>query len=145
MYTKLTDLQNKITSLIYFNCDFVHPTRLGHGRTLQRCEDKEHKEKFFNRLIYNFGNDTCIKKYLVIDFDFENSKVTIGKKSFTVIPDYEYTYKRSRSNILAIDGIKGFYSHLVYCMEYDSALCYYTLGVLERIFKTKAIEVIKAD
>src|SRR5690606_18110807 len=110
-----------------------------------RCEDKEHKEKFFNRLIYNFGNDTGIKKYLVVDFDFENSKVTIGKKSFTVIPDYEYVYKRSRNNILAIDGIKGFYSHLVYCMKYDSALCYYTLGVLENIFKTQATEVIKAD
>jgi len=141
MYTKLTNFDNKVTSLIYFNCDFVHPARLGHGRMLQRCEDNEYKQKFFDRLIYNFGNEKGIKSYLVIDFNFEKSEITIGEKTYQVIENYEYVYKKSRNKILAINGIKGFYSHLVYCMKYDGALCYYTIGVLERIFKTEAIKV----
>lgn len=141
MYTKLTDLKNKITSLIYFNCDFVHPSRLGFGNCLQRCEDNEHKEKLFNRIIFNFGNEKGIKSYLVVNFDFDKELISINNKSFKVIQDFEYIYKKRSNTISAINGIKGLYNHIVYAMAYDSAICYHTLDALEKWFKTSSVKI----
>lgn len=142
MYTKIKDFKSGITSLIYFECDMFFATKLGHGNAVQRCEDNEQKEKTFERIIYTFGYKEYIKYFLVLDFNFEESTVTVDGKTMKIENSMDFVYKKTRGNkVLAIDGIQGFYKHVVDCMKYDSAFCHYFLGVIERIFGTKATKI----
>lgn len=150
MYTKIQDLNSRVTSLIFFNCDFAHVWALPFGNSIQRCESanssmyshqREEYARKFKRVIYTFGNSEKIKKYLVLDFDFENNKVTINNKIFNVGHSLEFIYKKTRgNNIQCINGIEGFYKHIVDCMNYESAFNYHMLCTLEKWSKTKAIE-----
>ena len=49
-----------------------------------------------------------------ITFDFENKEVTTEKNTYSVINDYEYTYKihKKDKKILSVGGIDGFYKFI---------------------------------
>ena len=146
MYTKITDLDNKITSLTFYKCDmFLFPRDF--GRTFQRCEmtakfwqDKELIKGKFKRVIYTFGNEYAIKKYIILDFNFEDSEVKINGKLFKITQSSEFIYKKLQGNkIGCINGIQGFYEHIVYCIDYDSPFNYHMLCTLEKWSKKEAI------
>lgn len=90
--------------------------------------------KHFNKLFYNFYNvwGQQVKEGILIQFDFENSKVKIGNKEYKVDRDREFTYKFLKTKIKAIDGIEGFYEFVLESMHSDSPFNGSFYGVLEK-------------
>ena len=132
MYIKCnTEKQNFLT---WYEGDFYHIKEITAATQFQPCEPEEEKTIFTN-LFYIMRNS---KKNIFIHFDFENEKITIdGKKQYKIIQNYEFTFKKTRSNnILAINGIKGFYKFVLESMNMNkSAFASYTFGVLENLAK----------
>ena len=131
MYIKCsTEKQNFLT---WYEGDFYHIKEITGATKFQPCEPEEEKNIFTN-LFYILRS----KKNIFIHFDFENEKITIdGKKQYKIIENYEFTFKKTRgNNILAINGIKGFYKFVLESMNMNkSAFASYTFGVLENLAK----------
>lgn len=142
MYKKNLTFTNEPNILFYAECDLFYIKQITGISGFQPCELKEETNTKFNRILYNYGNDKGIKGYLFMDFDFENSTVTIDGKTMNIIHNYEFTYKKTRgNNILAVNGIEGFYNTVVRFAAYDSAFCTFFMGALEYMFKVKHIKI----
>lgn len=102
--------------------------------SFQVCEKNEEKNNF-KKLFYVFYNlyGQPVKS-LFIYFDFENNIVTTesGKK-YKVLNDYKYTYKIQKTQIKAINGINGFYNHILESMHVDSAFNSSTYYMIEKL------------
>jgi hypothetical protein len=131
MYIKCsTEKQNFLT---WYEKDFYHIKEITGATNFQPCEPEEEKNIFTN-LFYMLRS----KKNIFIHFDFKNEQITIdGKKQFKIIVNHEFTFKKTRgNNILAANGIKGFYSFVLESMNTEkSAFSSYTFGVLENLSK----------
>lgn len=131
MYVKC----NNAEFLTWFRGDFFHIKTASGATQFQACEPEEEKEIKTN-LFYIIGNET-IKKAIYIKFDFENSTFEVNNIIYNVVNNYEFTFKKTRgNNILAINGIFGFYNFILSSMNIEkSAFSSYTYGVLEKLAK----------
>lgn len=65
-----------------------------------------------NTILYNLDGKKF--KEFILDFDFENEKLTINSvKTFRVEQDHEFTYKFMKTKIKAIGGIKRLYGFIL--------------------------------
>lgn len=131
MYIKCSN--EKQNFLTWYENDFFHIKEVTGAPKFQPCEPEEEKTIFTN-LFYILRS----KKNIFIHFDFENEKITIdGKKQYKIIENYEFTFKKTRgNNLLAINGIKGFYKFVLESMNSEkSPFARYTFGVLENLAK----------
>lgn len=102
--------------------------------SFQVCEKDEEKNNF-KKLFYIFYNlyGQPVKSVFIY-FDFENNLVLTEKeKKYKVLNSNEYTYKVQKTQIKAINGIKGFYSHILKSMHVDSPFNASTYHILENL------------
>jgi hypothetical protein len=131
MYIKCSN--EKQNFLTWYEGDFYHIKEITGATTFQPCEPGEEKTIFTN-LFYILRSG----KNLFLHFDFENETITIdGKKRLKIIENQEFTFKKTRgNNLLACNGIKGFYKFVLESMNYkDTAFYTYTFGVLQNLAK----------
>ena len=131
MYIKCSN--EKQNFLTWYENDFYHIKEVTGATKFQPCEPEEEKNIFTN-LFYILRS----KKNIFIHFDFKNEKITIdGKREYKIIENYEFTFKKTRgNNLLAINGIKGFYKFVLESMNSEkSPFSSYTFGVLENLAK----------
>lgn len=98
----------------------------------QCCEDKEELNNFKRVFVlyYNiYGQPVKDKKGIIVDFDFDNEVIYINDKKFKVKEDDKYAYKFQKTQIKAVDGIKGLYKHTVEAIHVESAFngVFYTI------------------
>ena len=136
-YVKNYDADQKKGFIYYGGTDFHHVRKITNLTSFQPCEDREHLNNTFDNVIYFWRN-----QYHILNFDFKNSKVTINGKTFNIILNYEFTYKKTHgNNILAIGGVEGFFKHIVDSIAVDSAFCSYMFNVITRMTKTEPKEI----
>jgi hypothetical protein len=102
--------------------------------SFQVCEKLEEKNNFKNifYIFYNIYGKPV--KYIFIYFDFENNIViTENGKKYKILKDFEYTYKIQKTQIKAINGIKGFYNHIVESMNVNSAFNSSTYNIIDKL------------
>lgn len=102
--------------------------------THQNCEPKEEQSNFETIffIFYNIWGQQVKAKML--HFDFENETVTTEQgRTYKVKKDSEYVYKIQKTQIKAIDGIKGLYEHIVKTMDVDSPLNTVTYNIIEKL------------
>ena len=102
--------------------------------SFQVCEKNEEKNNFKNVLyiFYNIYGQPV--KSAFIYFDFENSLViTENGKKYKVINNSEYTYKIQKTQIKAINGINGFYNHILESMQVNNAFNCSTYNVINKL------------
>ena len=88
-------------------------------------------QKHFNTVLYSFYNIYGERvKSMLVNFDFDNSTITVNGRTLKVEADREYTYKVLKTKIRAIDGIKGLYKHILEAMHVDSVFNTSTYNVL---------------
>lgn len=76
---------------------------------------------YFDTMLYSFYNiDGKRVKNVFVKFDFDNSTITINNKTVKVVECTDFVYKVMKTKIKAIDGIKGFYKHILECMHIES-------------------------
>ena len=129
MYVKC----NNSEFLTWFEGDFFKIKEISGATSFQPCEPKEERNINTN-LLYILGR-SVVKRFLYIEFDFENSTLTINNKTYNVLINYEFTYKKTRgNNILAYNGLKGLYSFILDSMNIkESPFSITTLDFLEKL------------
>lgn len=68
-----------------------------------------------------------------VNFDFDNSTITVNGRAVRVEKDNEYTYKVLKTKVKSINGIKGLYKHILESMYVDSVFNCATWNVLAKI------------
>ena len=88
-------------------------------------------QRYFNRLLYSFYNIYGQRvKSLLVQFDFDNSTITVNGRTLKVESDREYTYKILKIKVKAINGIEGLYKHILESMHVDSVFNCSTYSIL---------------
>jgi hypothetical protein len=100
----------------------------------QVCEEKEERNNFKNVFFIFYNIYGQPKKAKLLQFDFDNNKViTETGRSYKMTECNEYVYKIQKTQIKAIDGIKGFYKHIIEAMHVDSAFNSHTYNIIEKL------------
>lgn len=128
MYTKNYEIKQNEGFIYNSDIDFSIIKKATGLSSFQRCEDKEQRSIKIKNVLYMFRN-----KYLILSFDFEKSNFKIGNQEFKVIENREFTYRKySKNKIGAINGIEGFYSFIIDCINPDDVFNYHVLGLLSK-------------
>lgn len=91
-------------------------------------------KKYFNTILYSFYNIYGQRvKSIMVNFDFDNSTITVNGQTVKVEEDNEYTYNVLKTKVKAINGIKGLYKHILESMYVDSVFNCATWNVLAKI------------
>ena len=91
-------------------------------------------QKYYNTLLYSFYNIYGERvKSMLVNFDFDNSTITVNGRTLKVEADREYTYKVLKTKVKAIDGIKGLYKHILEAMHVESVCNTMTWHILCKI------------
>ena len=140
---KFTSLANNFTALAYVpeNGNYSLTDRIMEecrkiDRTInvfQFVGDSDYGTLFNNLVFIPFNIYGYVSgEPILINFDFENSAVTIGGKKFAVISNNEYTLKIKGNKVFALNGIEGFYTATLEFMESKSGFNSWFYGVLNR-------------
>jgi hypothetical protein len=102
--------------------------------SFQVCEENEQKNNFKNIFYISYNLRKQPVKSTFIYFDFKNSLViSESGKKYKVIDNYDYVYKIQKTQIKAINGINGFYKHILESMNSDSAFNWSTYDVINQL------------
>ena len=141
---KLFSLKNEFTILAYTPANTKHDIThniLNECRkidsdisAIQFTGDSDNDIAYNNLLFIPYScSDTIYNAPILLMFDFANSSVSIGKTIFTVKEDALFAFKIKGKNILAINGIEGFYRTVLGFMESQSPFNAWLYGVISKL------------
>ena len=91
-------------------------------------------QKHFNTVLYSFYNIYGERvKSMLVNFDFDNSTITVNGNTLKVVEDSDFVYKVLKTKVKAIDGIKGLYKHILEAMHVESVCNTMTWHILCKI------------
>lgn len=91
-------------------------------------------QKYYNKLLYSFYNIYGERvKSMLVNFDFDNSTITVNGNTLKVVEDSDFVYKILKTKVKAKNGIEGLYKHILEAMHVESVCNTMTWHVLCKI------------
>ena len=101
---------------------------------IQFTGDADNDVIYNNLLFFPYScSDAIYSTPILLMFDFATSSVSIGKSIFTVKEDASFAFKIKGKNILAKNGIEGFYRTVLRFMESQSPFNAWFYGIISKL------------